>query len=231
MNRMELVSLIIMIVMTLTCHFAARAVGSRLGPLLKPWLDPVIGRFFPIFKMDDWLFEPIEGADIPPKQREFFNAHMTEFLARHYTHLGDVVLRRDREPSCVRLFLSPDRTVIGELSCYLGGRVIGAMSVLMDGTYLETSTVDPVQPPPKEHGLRFFHLNTKSVMELLDHHTLCMAGVTAETGASPTVLEPGDFKAVINYGRQLSLSSLQKQGVLAELPEFLRKKQEAAVTL
>jgi hypothetical protein len=231
MNRMEILSLIIMVVMTLTCHFAARAVGSRLRPLLKPWLDPLVAQFFPSLKMDDWLFEPIEGADIPPKQREFFNAHMPEFLARHYTHLGDFVLRRDREPSCVRIFLSPDRTIVGELSCYLGSRVIGAMSVLIDGTYLETSTVDPVQPPPKEHGLRFFHCKTTSVLDLLDHHTLCMAGVTAETGANPTALEPSDFKAVINYGRQLSLCSLQKQGFLEELPEFLRKKQDSAVAL
>jgi hypothetical protein len=228
MNRMEIVSLIVMLVTSIALHFAGRALMPRLRPILKPWLDPIISQYFPSLKMDEWLFEPIEGADIPPKQREFFNSHTPAFLARHYTHLGDIVLRRDREPSCNRLFLSPDRTVLGSVSSYLGTHVITGMSVLMDGTYLETSSLYIPSPPPKEHGLRFFSCRTNSPLELLDHHAMCMAKVTAETGSSPTVLEPGDFKAVMNYGRQLSLNSLKKQGVLGELPEFLQKKQETA---
>ena len=159
--------------------------------------------------------------------REFFNSHTPAFLARRFAPLGDFVIRRDREPSCVRLFLSPDRTMIGELSCFLGQRVIGAMSVLYDGTYIETSTSRVESPPPKQHGLRFFSHRTNHALDLLDHHAACMAGVTAETFSQPTVLEPSDFQAVMNYGRQLSLRSLHQQGVLGELPEFLRRKEAA----
>src|SRR5688572_17021714 len=138
MDRMEVASLIVMLVTSIALHFTARALAPRLRPILKPWLDPIIAQYFPSLRMEEWLFEPIEGADIPPKQREFFNAHTPAFLARYYTHLGDIVLRRDREPSCNRLFLSPDRTVLGSVSSYLGKHVVTGISVLMDGTYLET---------------------------------------------------------------------------------------------
>jgi hypothetical protein len=228
MNQPELVSLIVMLAVCVTMHFATRALATRLRPVVRPWIEPIIHRFFPGLKLEAWLFEPIAGPDLPPWQREFFNAHTTAFLARHYTPLGDFVLRRDREPSCVRLFLSPDRAVIGELSCFLGERVIGAMSVLFDGTYIETSTSPVHSPPPKGHGLRFFSHRTRNALDLLDHHAACMAGVTAENLSQPTVLLPSDFQAVMNYGRQLSLRSLHQQGVLEELPEFLLRKDASA---
>ena len=224
MNQLEIVSAIVMVVFALTMHFATKALAVRLRPVLRPWFE----RWFPALKLEPWLFEPIAGPDLPPWQREFFNTHTPSFLSRRYELLGDFVLRRDGEPSCVRLFLSPDRTVIGELSCFLGERVIGAMSVLLDGTYLETSTSHLASPPPKHHGLRFFSHRTNNAQGLLDHHAACMAGVTAEECSQPTVLQPNDFSAVMNYGRQLSLRSLHQQGVLEELPDFLRRKEAAA---
>ncbi|HEX5104081.1 MAG TPA: hypothetical protein VFV87_09740, partial [Pirellulaceae bacterium] len=114
-------------------------------------------------------------------------------------------------------------------SCYQGDRAIDAMSVLLDGTYLETATVRLEESPPKEHGLRFFSYPTRNALDLLDHHAQCIAEVALETGSQPTVLEPGDFPGVMNYGRQLSLRSLYRQGVLEELPEFLRRTEAAAV--
>ena len=223
MHQIEVISLFVMLVLCVTLHFATRA----LRPIVRPWVEPIIHQLFPALKLDAWLFEPIAGRDLPPWQREFFDANTPSFLARRYEPLGDFVLRRDREASCVRLFLSPDRTTIGELSCFLGERIIGAMSVLPDGTYIETSTTHLASPPPKHHGLRFFSHRTTNALDLLDHHAACMAGVTAETFSQPTVLLPTDFQGVMNYGRQLSLRSLHQQGVLEELPEFLRRKEKA----
>jgi hypothetical protein len=227
MNQLEIVSFVVMFAVCVAMHFASRALATRLRPVVRPWVEPLIHSLFPSLKLEPWLFEPIEGPDLPPWQRECFNTHTPSFLARRFTLLGDFVLRRDREPSCVRLFLSPDRTVIGEVSCFLGQRVIGAMSVMMDGTYLETSTCELQSPPPAKHGLRFFSRKTNNALELLDHHAACVTSVTAETGSQPTVLEPSDFQAVMNYGRQLSLRSLHQQGVLGELPEFLKRQDSA----
>jgi hypothetical protein len=221
MNQIEIISAIVMIVFALTMHCATKALAVRLRPVLKPWFE----RFFTFLKLEPWLFEPIEGPDLPLKQREFFNAHTPDFLARRYTHLGDFVLRRDREPSCVRLFLSPDRTVLGELSCFVGEKVIGGMSVLLDGTYIETSSYKAsADLPPLHHGLQLISFPTKSVLDLLDHHTACVGVLAAQAGSHPAVLEPGDYQAVMNHGRQRSLRSLHEQGYLDKLPEFLRRK-------
>jgi hypothetical protein len=228
MNQVEVVSVIVMVVVSVSLHFATRALMPRLRPVLRPWLDPIVHSLFPSTKLEPWLFERIEGPDLPPWQREFFNANTPPFLSRRYEHLGDFVIRRDREPSCVRLFLSPDRTILGELSCFLGQRVIGGMSVLYAGTYIETSTSRVESPPPLSHGLQFFHCGSKNVLELLDHHALCVAGVAQATGSQPTVLEPADYKAVMNYGRELSFRSLHAQGIMEELPEFLKRQDAAA---
>jgi hypothetical protein len=223
MNQIGIISLLAFLVAASALYVAAYAAAVKLRPLVQGRLAVLIDRLFPALKMDAWLFEPIAAANLPPDQREFMEAHTPDFVARQFTLLGDFVLRRDREPSCVRPFLSPDRTVLGELSCFLGDHVVGAISVLFDGTYLETSTVRLDQPPPKEHGLRFFSHPTKSALDLLDHHAACVAQTVFETCALPAVLEPSEFQAVMNYGRQLSLRSLHQQGVLHELPDFLRR--------
>lgn len=227
MNQIAILYLMAFLVAAAALYVVGYSAAVKLRPLAQGGLAVLIDRLFPSLKMEAWLFQPIAAAELPPVQRIFFEAHSPSFLGRQYTPLGDFVLRRDREPSCVRLFLSPDRTVLGELSCFLGDHVIGAITVLYDGTYLETSTVRLDEPPPKEHGLRFFSHPTASAFDLLDFHAGCVAHTVLETCAQPAVLEPDEFQAVMNHGRQLSLRSLHQQGVLHELPEFLRRKDAA----
>jgi hypothetical protein len=57
-----------------------------------------------------------------------------------------------------------------------------------------------------------------------------MAKTALEAGTEPAPLTASDIQAVSNYGRELSLRSLVKQGVLTELPEFLRLKQPAVAS-
>jgi hypothetical protein len=227
MTQFAILYLIALLVGAAALYAVSHAAANGLRPLVQGRLAVLIDWLFPTLKMEAWLFQPIPLAELPPVQRIFFEAHTPSFLGRQFTPLGDFVLRRDREPSCVRLFLSPDRTVLGELSCFLGDHVIGAITVLHDGTYLETSTVR-VESPPKEHGLRFFSHPTASAFDLLDYHAGCVALAVLETCAQPAVQEPDEFQAVMNHGRQLSLRSLHQQGVLAELPEFLKRKTSAS---
>jgi hypothetical protein len=187
----------------------------------------VIEGLFPALKLEPWLFEPIAEADLPPRQRKHFEKHAPGYVARGFTHVGDYVLRRDGEPSCTRLLLSRDRTVIGGITCYLGNCSFDGMSVLLDGTYLETTNLNCPSPPPKEHGLQFFSFPTRDELALIDHHAACVERVAAERGTSAVVLEPHEVQAVVNYGRHLSLRSLHQQGVLGDLPEFLRGRQQA----
>lgn len=98
------------------------------------------------------------------------------------------------------------------------------MSVLLDGTYLESANIDPGPLPPKDHGLRFFIRLTDRPAELIAHHVASAAAMAKENGTSLTELNPDDVKAVVNYGRGLSLHSLHKQGALTELPDFIRER-------
>jgi hypothetical protein len=205
-------------------YLAQEQVKKYVAPRVLRWLSPL----FPILKLDPWLFEQIAEDDLPPKQRRFFETHTPGFLARRFQPLGDFVLRRDPQPSCSRYFLSPDGTMIGGLTCYLGDQTIDCMSVLLDGMYLETANIRCSQLPPKAHGLQFFVLASDHVPDIIEHHAACMAKAAAEGGTQPATLTPDDLKAVSNYGRQLSLNSLYKQGALTELPAFLRSKDSFA---
>jgi hypothetical protein len=216
MNWQQLVPLLIVVSVVALTRLLDKAIIIRILPWLK--------FLFPVMRMEPWLFEPISVEALPARQRWFFETHTTAFIARGFTHLGDFVLRRDAEPSCVRLFLNADHSVVGELNCYLGDQVIGCVSVLLDGFYLESASFDCPSPPPAEHGLQFFCLRTDDAGELIEHHAACMAETAAARGTQAAPLEPGDVQAALNYGRQLSLRSLHQQGALTELPEFLRNK-------
>jgi hypothetical protein len=97
------------------------------------------------------------------------------------------------------------------------------MSVLLDGFYIETANVAIDNLPPAEHGLAFCIVNSSEASDVIQQHAASLAQTAAARGSQPAVLKPEDLQGVVNYGRQLSLHSLVEQGVLTELPEFLRK--------
>jgi hypothetical protein len=216
MNKHELVSMAVFVTMCILCCFT--------GAALRRWL---LNRCFPAMRLEPWLFEPIRQSDLTAWQRQFFDTHSSAFLGRGYEHLGDFLLRRDAEPSIVRFFLSRDQTTVGELTSYLGTTTIGCMSVLLDGYYLESGTGEIPDLPPAEHGLQFFMLPQEDAPALIELHAASVARVAAQRKSSPVKIERDDVKALANYGRELSLRSLHKQGALKELPAFLRQKQAA----
>ncbi|HZN34690.1 MAG TPA: hypothetical protein VFB80_12770 [Pirellulaceae bacterium] len=216
MTQQEIVSLVVFVSMCVVCCFT--------GAVVRRWL---LNRCFPAFRFEPWLFEPIRQSDLTDEQRQFFAKHTPVYLARGFEPLGDFLLRRDARPSVVRFFLSRDRTTVGELTWYLDTTTIGCMSVLLDGFFLESGTGEVQVLPPAEHGLQFFMLPQEDAPGLIDLHAASVAGVAAERRTSPAKIERDDVKALANYGRELSLRSLHKQGVIDELPAFLRKKQAA----
>ena len=224
MNWHEIISWVIFIGVIAFGHLASTALQRRLAPRILHWLKPTLEGLFPSLKMEPWLFEPIALDDLQPQQRWFFETHTPGFVTRGFTPLGDFVLRRDPNPSCVRYFLSPDGTVIGGLSCYLGQHVIDCLSVLLDGFYLESASIDCPQLPPARHGLQFFPFPTDDAGQLIEHHLAQVAETESSRNTSPAPLTPADLQAAVNYGRQLSLGSLHQQGVLTDLPDFLREK-------
>jgi hypothetical protein len=230
LNRHEVISWVIFIGVITFGHLASTALQRRLAPRILHWLKPALEGLFPSLKMEPWLFEPIALDDLPPKQRWFFETHTPGFVTRGFTHLGDFVLRRDPNPSCVRFFLSPDGAVIGGLNCFLADQVIECMSVLLDGFYLESASIDCPNLPPARHGLQFFPFPTDDAGLLIEHHLAQVAEVASSRSTTPALLTPADLQAAVNYGRQLSHNSLHQQGVLTDLPDFLRAKSDAKQT-
>jgi hypothetical protein len=222
MNRLELLALAIGVAFCVLGYFVSGAVAERLGPHVRRWLQPLAGQWSLSAGLKSWLFERIEAAELPQNVRQFFETHTAAFVGRGFQPLGDFLLLRGSPPSCIRYFLSPDGTVIGELNHYQGTPTIGCMSVLLDGHYLESGTIPIDELPPAEHGLEFFILNTDDARELIDHHVSSVAKTAAARGTQTAQLKPSDVQSVANYGRKLSLHSLHQQGVLDELPEFLR---------
>jgi hypothetical protein len=220
--------LAVVVVLAAASFFASERLKLLAASMFLGWLRPVKERLFPAFKLEPWLFEPIAEEELPAWQRRYFETHTPEFLARRFSPLGDFVLRRDKilwggaEPSCSRYFLSPDGRTIGGITCYLESKNVECMSVLLDGMYLETSNAACSDLPPKEHGLQFFIVMASDAAAVIEHHEMCVEKAAAEAGTESAVLGPDELQAVVNYGRQLAMRSLQQQGVLVELPEFLR---------
>jgi hypothetical protein len=228
MNQGQWVSVVSTVVLAVLYWWAVEQMKGRLAAPLFCWFRPVIELIAPVFRMTPWLFEPIDAADLPPKQLRHFETHTPGFITRGFTHLGDFVLRRDGQPSCTRYFLSRDRTVIGEITVYLGDPGIGCVSVLLDGLYVESSTTNCPRLPPEEHGLQFLIVKPKDALAVIDQHAAFIAQKAADRRTAPAPLDMSDLKAAVNYGRQLSLRSLSQQGFLPELPEFLRDKAKGA---
>ncbi len=223
MNQPEWISIAVCLSLAVVFYCAMPLLESRLGQPLRRLLRPLAERLCPSLKMEPWLFEPIAADDLPTRQRHFFETHTPAYIARGFEPLGDFVLRRDPQPSCVRFFISRDRTAIGELNSYLGDTCIGCISVLLDGFYMESGTCEVGEGPPATHGLQFYILKTDDAASLIEHHLASTTRAVALRGSALAPLRPEDLQAVVNYGRELSLRSLHKQGVLTELPEFLTR--------
>jgi hypothetical protein len=182
-------------------------------------------------ELTPWLFEPIAVEDLPRHHRSFFEEHTAALLQLGFQPLGDFVLRRDPAPSCSRYFLSPCRTILAALSHYLDEKCISCTSITLDGLYLATGNTPIDDPPPIEHGLQFFVLESSEPAEIVDYHRRSARDVASLRGTELAPIEPEDTKTVLNYGRVLSLRSLHQQGALPEIPALLRDKSMAGAAV
>jgi hypothetical protein len=192
---------------------------------VTPWLlrGMMRSQLFDTFRFTPWLFEPIAAQDLPRHHRSFFELYMAAFLKQGFQPLGDFVLRRDPAPSCSRYFLSPCRTILGVLSHYLDTKSISYVSITLDGLYMETGNTPIDNLPPIEHGLQFFILPSNDPAAILELHRRSAGQAAAQRRSELAQIEPDDVRTVLNYGRELSLRSLHQQGILPEVPAFLRE--------
>jgi len=226
MNFLSFLAFVVLISAIAVCQFFVRLGIHRLiVPLVVRGM--MRSQLFTTFNFTPWLFEPIAEQDLPRHHRNFFETHTLEFLRLDFKPLGDFVLRRDPAPSCSRYFLSPCGTIIGALSHYLDDRSISCVSITLDGLYLETCNTPIDNLPPIEHGLQFFILRSNDPAAIVDFHRRSVAAAAAMRRSELAQIDQADMQTVLNYGRSLSLGSLHQQGVLPELPAFLREQSRA----
>jgi hypothetical protein len=227
MNFLSFLAFVALVGAIAVCQFFVRLGVHRLiMPLVVRGM--VRSQLVTTFNFTPWLFEPIAEADLPRHHRNFFETHTLEFLRLDFKPLGDFVLRRDPAPSCSRYFLSPNGTIIAALSHYLDDRSISCTSITLDGLYLETGNTPIDNLPPIEHGLQFFVLRSNDPAAIVDFHHRQTTAAAALRRSELAQIEPADMQTVLNYGRGLSLRSLHKQGMLPELPAFLRERSRAS---
>jgi hypothetical protein len=75
----QIISLILLVIVSVLWWYAWGTVEQQIGKWLAPWLGPVFEKLIPALKKTPWLFEPIEGSDIPDKQRRYFETHTPTF--------------------------------------------------------------------------------------------------------------------------------------------------------
>lgn len=226
MNFLAFLVFVVLVVAVAACKLlVSHGLERLLVPLWVRWL--MWSRLDPTLNFTQWLFEPIAEQELPRHQRQFFEIHTAAFLRQGFEPLGDFVLRRDPAPSCSRYFLSPCRTIVGALSHYLDDKSISCSSITLDGLYMETGNTPIDDLPPIEHGLVFFILRSNDPKAIIDLHRRSAAQAAIERGSELTPIDKCDVQTVLNYGRELSLRSLHKQGFLPDLPGFLRENQTA----
>src|SRR5262245_55678085 len=229
-GAMNFLSFLIFVVVVIAIGVCKYFVQLGVHRWVTPWVirGMMRSQLFGTFRFTPWLFETIANQDLPRHHRTFFELFTPTILQQGFQPLGDFVLRRDPAPSCSRYFLSPCRTILGSLSHYLDTKSISYVSITLDGLYMETGNTPIDNPPPIEHGLQFFILPSNDPAAILDFHRRSAGQAAAQRHSELAQIEPEDVRTVLNYGRELSLRSLHQQGILPEVPAFLRERSAPA---
>lgn len=178
----------------------------------------------PRIKFHDREFLPMEFEELPGAAQRHFAALTPQMLAAGFCQIGDYLLSRKPFLSHIRYFISPDGRTFGTISYWKIGLIhrkatFGFVSVLADGTYVESS---PEKAPevrgPSARLLHFEGLPGASVDELYRFHQERTGALAAEYGTEPRVFHSEQFRDVGNYGHRLGYWSLHMRGYPVEPP-------------
>lgn len=172
-----------------------------------------------------WLIEPVEAADLPIVIREHFDRHTPAFEQLGFTHVADYVLLRTPRVSAVRHFLSKDGQVIGEIVVLHKKYTYSCISLAANGAYLETGRGILIPTNSKEKRLVAFRAPGWDVATLVEHHQRCVADYADQRQTELVALDADDLPDVLRYAQKVVAHALIKDGVVDELPDFLKAKQ------
>jgi hypothetical protein len=221
MDTFTILQFVVMAVAMVAMHFMA----ERLTRVFAK----VLGRYFPGHAIVPWLYEPINGVDLPEKHQRYFERYTPEFEQLGFQRIGDFVMRRDGQKlSTMRFFLNAEGTILGSLQCYLGSYSYGAVSLCADGLYVETGVLYPAPKRRPHVPMLMLIAHPKSIAGVVQCHAKAVEEhcLSADTAVLP--MAPDDFREVLDYGHRWIARVMLEEGLIAELPEFAREKEAVA---
>jgi hypothetical protein len=118
-------------------------------------------------------FEPVNFFHLEPEHRSGFEHWTGEYFEQGFDLIGDFQNKFDPVPVHNRYLIGCGGVVIGDVTAIFDEAVPGLMSVLEDGTYVETSGAEPYEIPGELHDddkLCVVMAGACPLAELLDVH-------------------------------------------------------------
>jgi hypothetical protein len=181
-------------------------------------------RRMPLVEIEPWLYEPVAPHELPAAHADYYAQHTRDFARAGFRLLGNFVMGRRPIVSTARFYLNEEGTILGNVECYLGTKGLSFVSLAEDGRYLETAVVSALPPVPAESLLTFTRARGTTVSEVLQEHVDVVTRYCRATGADLMPMAADDFRTVLDYGQRLSAQCLHQQGIVPELPEFMRRR-------
>ena len=196
---------LILMIVCMTLMMAVSLVGMVLAWRLN---KRMIKRFQSQFEYNELDCRHVDLLDLPGATREHFESLTNEITSLGFSQIGDHRIR-SWPLTYVRRFISDDRRTFGELVYakmlpFWPLRTYDFISVLADGTYLETGRAQqPKQDPRVMERFQLLCLPRATLEESHRRHCEEVDEVARSAGSRPLEFEPQQIREVANYGHQL----------------------------
>jgi hypothetical protein len=154
----------------------------------------------------EYEFVPVDSQAVAAHVRRWFEKHTPALAQLGYELLGDYRLKPAPLDVCTRLFLSPDGDTLASVCTVLKSGGVELLSVLADGTCVDTASVDNPHPErtlePADR-LCVTYLPGASVQDLHRRHATTVRELSARHGTSVLRFWSDQFREVAVYFQRL----------------------------
>lgn len=174
------------------------ALGVYLGvrTAIKVVLRRIQSRYY------DYIFEPLRK--LSRATRRHFEKHTGTLEDLGFRRIGDYSLLPMPLSLLVRYFVGPDGRTFAEISEFGEAQIFSVVSVLSDGTYVESAACELENLPDRSTGMIWNSQPNATPEQLYDSHRLLLAELERNEGLTPLVFQAEDFAQVAQYGHRLA---------------------------
>ena len=150
----------------------------------------------------DYVFKPL--VKLAWGTRRHFDKHTGPIEGLGFRRIGDYSLLP--WPLCfvVRFFVAPDGRAFANISEFGEVQMFCFVSVLSDGTYVESAAYEIDKLPDRSTGMIWNAQPKATPEQLYASHVRVLADLERNEGLTPLVFEADDFAQVAQYGHRLA---------------------------